>query len=476
MSGRAAALVPAQEGLVHLPTEGQFLVRGAAGSGKTTVALARAIHLARQPLLHGAPRVLLLARSPSLAAELAAALDARGERDGAALRERIDVTTVASWCRDAAVRAGEPVELVAPAQFVAIVDAALQLVRRRSRSEVLRRPLSFFTTELETMLLALGVERFEQYTPVAREGRGSPLDEEARKSVFAVFEEFRAIALRLRTQPPLALVPGALARLARERRPLYDHVVVDDAHRLAPIELELVRQLAAGGSLTLFASLEQRFDPLAARLRDLGLERLDRTEVLTATMRCPAPILAAALAVLRRRGSELEENGLRSVEVGSIPGDKPRLLLCRDWRHEFDVLVAEVARLRDAGRPLRDVAVLASGERALALAQAELARAGLGGVQLSTLDDAAGREWPVVFVLDVNRGSFPRLRHDLAEHERADADVVSRRALHLAMTRARESLVLLATEATRSPLVPAKKVVVERVGAASDEVAAAATA
>ena len=88
MSERAIVLTPAQESLVHLPTEGQFLVRGAAGSGKSAVALERAIYLARQPMLHGAPRVLLLARTPALAAALMKRLASRSPEVG----KRVDVS------------------------------------------------------------------------------------------------------------------------------------------------------------------------------------------------------------------------------------------------------------------------------------------------------------------------------------------------------------------------------------------------
>jgi superfamily I DNA/RNA helicase len=89
-------------------------------------------------------------------------------------------------------------------------------------------------------------------------------------------------------------------------------------------------------------------------------------------------------------------------------------------------------------------------------------RARLDAIALCPLAASAGREFPLVIVLDVNRGSFPRTRAALAEHERAGADEDARRALHLAMTRATEELILLATESTRSPLLPLKKLVVER--------------
>jgi len=352
-------------------------------------------------------------------------------------------------------------------------------VRRTSRRTLLRRPLLFFTSEIATMILALGVERFEQYGAIDREGRGSSLDEESRRTIWSVFETFRALARALGREPAHALVPRALARLATVRNHPYDHVVVDDAHRLAPVELKLVRTLAAAGSLTLFSALEQKFDPLAATLHELGLARLDRTEALPRMLRGPAPVHAAALHVLRKKNAG--DADLATIHPGTLEGAKPRLLLAQGVEQELAAAVAEIERWRRE-RSLRDVGVLAPRRVPLELLAALLARAGIatrwfddesdgavGGdaVALGLLAHAAGREFPCVLLLDANRGSFPRAPHDLADHERAGADERARRDLHLAITRASHELAVVATEATRAPALPVKLLDVERIGVPS---------
>ncbi len=479
-------LTPGQKALVHLPSEGQFLVRGAAGSGKTTVALARAMHLARQPLLHGAARVLLVARAPSAAA----ALSRRRNALASDLAGQLDVDTVPHWCRrflasgpELAIASDTP--LLRQSEFERLVATALQLVRRTSRRTVLRRPLAFFTTELQTMLLGLGIETFEDYRPVARQGRASGLDHGSRRAVFALFTEVHSLAEQLGRRLPLALAPPALRQLAGTRPPPFNHVVVDDAHLLAPIELKLVRALATGGSLTLFAALEQRFEPLASNLTELGLGRLDRTDVLPTGLRSPTPIYKTALAILKRRGGAPAADS-SMILPGSIDGPRPRLLLAKDWRGELAALIDELTRLRADGRPLRDIAVIGAGDADLELVGVVLARAGIAAkllsdddagsngvesginqaddrVTLCSLAVAQGREFPIVHLLDVNRGAFPRLKGDLAMHERADAERSAARALHLALTRATEQVTLFASEATLSPLVPKKWCTIVRV-------------
>jgi len=470
MRAPTPAPTPTQAPLIHLPTEGQFLVRGAAGSGKSFVAFERALHLARQPLLHGSPRVLLLARTPALAQAFA---DLLQSRDGGRARQ-IEVGAPASWCR-AILGESDAAPPLDDATFARLVGEALDLVRRTSRRTLLRRPLLFFTSEIATMILALGVERFEQYGAIDREGRGSSLDEESRRTIWSVFETFRALARALGREPAHALVPRALARLASVRNHPYDHVVVDDAHRLAPVELKLVRTLAAAGSLTLFAALEQKFDPLAATLHELGLARLDRTEALPRMLRGPAPIHAAALDLLRKKNAG--DADLATIHPGTLEGAQPRLLLAQGIEQELAAAVAEIERWRRE-RSLRDVGVLAPRRVPLELLAAQLARAGIAtrwfddesdgaagdAVALGLLAHAAGREFPCVLLLDANRGSFPRAPHDLADHERAGADERARRDLHLAFTRAAAELVVVATEATRAPALPVKLLGVERIG------------
>ncbi len=506
-----STLTAAQAGLVGLPTEGQFLVRGAAGAGKTTVALARAAHLAKQPLLHGQARVLLLARSPVLAAELRPRL----EQLPAAVARRIEVDAAATWCRrflalGDAPAVAPPGETAAPAKFAAalpslrsgefelLVGFALEIVRRRHKRQVLRRPLAFFTSEIASMLPALGLERFEEYPAVAREGRALPLDDDSRRAVFEVSEETRALAARVGRALPLGLVPAALRRLAALRTPPYDHVVVDDAHLLAPVELRLVRALAGGGSLTLFSALEQRFDPLAATLSDLGLGRLDRTEVLPKSLRGPKAIYRVALQILRRRAGG-NTSDLKAIVPEAIDGPRPRLVVADDWKGELDALIEELRRFRGEGRAWREAAVLLPSTRECDFMAVVLAAAGIAtqrvtddeeeatgalaattaapdAVRLCPLAAAHGREFPLVLLPDVNRGTWPRARHDLPDHERPLAAEIAARQLHLALTRATEEAVLFATAATRSPLLPPKSLALERTptaGPATDSTTAA---
>ncbi len=68
-------------------------------------------------------------------------------------------------------------------------------------------------------------------------------------------------------------------------------------------------------------------------------------------------------------------------------------------------------------------------------------------VRLSTIHQAKGLEWPVVFILWVNEGMFPSPR-SLTEGDESDAE--ERRLFYVAVTRAKDELVICAPEVRRA--------------------------
>ena len=100
----------------------------------------------------------------------------------------------------------------------------------------------------------------------------------------------------------------------------------------------------------------------------------------------------------------------------------------------------DLRALRALARLHRDAATFGSW-----LAEALGAREDPNGVQLSTVHRVKGLEWPHVIVHDASAGSFPhRLSTDVEEE---------RRIFHVALTRCRTSLTLVADAAEPSPFL-----------------------
>lgn len=124
--------------------------------------------------------------------------------------------------------------------------------------------------------------------------------------------------------PPILLALNYL-RTGADRTPLgalrrYDVLVVDEAQELAPLELQLLgRAVAPGGSLTVAGDARQQVDPTAyfeswpKTMRDLGADNPALVELQT-SYRCPAPVMALACRLAKEPLAEVASQ----VDKGSL--------------------------------------------------------------------------------------------------------------------------------------------------------------
>lgn len=241
------------------------------------------------------------------------------------------------------------------------------------------------------------------------------------------------------------------ARTGRDRGPggtlrKYDHVVLDEAQELAPIELSLIgRAVARGGSLTVAGDENQRIDPTSTfrgwpdALAMLGADD-PITEHLRESYRCPAGVEALARAVVGAPASVPAAAPDASVARTRCDHDCHRVALLCDVLLELigddrTATVAVILRTAAAARGLH--AELARGLPVHLALAGELRFS--PGIQVTCVDEVRGLEFDYVVIPDANPSSYP-------EGEGAGP-------LYVALTRARAQVWLLTTTAW-SPLLP----------------------
>jgi superfamily I DNA/RNA helicase len=222
------------------------------------------------------------------------------------------------------------------------------------------------------------------------------------------------------------------ARLGlRATRPrAHDCLVLDEAQEMAPIELALLgRSLARGGSLIVAGDADQQlddracFDGWGATMRALGAEDHERF-VLDVGYRCPPEVVALARSVLADP-APLARGGVEALageeQLAAWLAGRLEAIVTREPRASAAVIVRSplVAR-RLAGR-LRahlPVRLVWGGDFRFA-----------PGVDVTTVDQVRGLEFEHVFVPDASTATY-------------GGDPASRRALYVAITRARKSVTL----------------------------------
>lgn len=235
----------------------------------------------------------------------------------------------------------------------------------------------------------------------------------------------------------------------------YDHVVVDEAQELAPIELAfLARTRREGGTFIVAGDENQQTDGSASFAGwDAVMAELiaaDHTRaVLAESYRSPPDVTAFARTLMGARAARPAVEGLpRRADVSA--GVSLAATLVPSPGHRALVLVDEL-RAYESADPRATIAVMArtsEGAKKLhqSLSRGLAARLALGGtfdflpgVVVTTVAEMKGLEVDVVVVPDADRETYPATR---------DAE----KALYVAVTRALHQVWIVAAGAP-SPLV-----------------------
>lgn len=453
--------------LTRWALQGPAMVRGGAGTGKSTVALYRVKALLERPGATGRERVLFTTYTRALLTVTRQLLEQLLTPDQ---MRRVEVAT----CDQVAWR------IVSQSRKVSSVESDQAALRRladlrrrhepggtafesRLRARALERLTDgWLLEEFDWILDGRGLCTLEEYQQAARPGRGLPLNERARA---AVWELHQAFLEDTKGERYPALRREAL-RLIQEggRADRYDFVVVDEAQDLSPVSLALMAEVCSSAEGLFFAAdskqslYSRNYTWSAAHPR---LQFRGRTALLRRNYRSTREIDRAAFAVLRPEEGEdmaasdsLHEGPLPVLVKHLDPADQAT------WIARFVRQMARHLHLKTSAAAVL-VPSAAAGE---ALAQ-ELVATGLEArffpgrdidlkadvLRLLTLHAAKGLEFPIVVVAGLETGAWsvpedfdvPDLFAERARQER--------RLLYVGLTRAMRGLMLLVPEGCRHP-------------------------
>ena len=445
-------LHPAQLRAVELSADGPVRVRGAAGTGKTVIALHRARRLAEEldgkvlvtTFVNSLPRVwggLFDAFAPEVKARLdLRTVDSLGYglyREGGGSREPIDDRKRRSILESLHASHGGALGGLSPAQL---------------------------GDEFAVVLDGRSVESVDRYLELPRTGRGSRLTADARKAVWELYERFNDRLAREGLIGWDAMRREAL-RTLREGRARRDYaaVVVDEAQDLSEASMQLLIELAGGlprPRLTIVGDGQQSIYPGGFSLRSIGVDVRGRSSVLRTNWRNTYWIWAAAQAFIAGESfDDLEDDeALERDDVDSpYPlryGEPARLHVVDGGEDgEAEAVALLVAEDIAAGRDPGDCAVLHPIRRGVDKVMSKLKVLDVPvakldayegqherSVWVGTFHRGKGLEFKHVYVVGLAAGRWPMLYRDLDEMGREEERARQVRAAFVALTRARDTL------------------------------------
>lgn len=445
-------LHPSQRAVVERNYNGPARVAGSAGTGKTVVALHRAVRLIRGD---PAARVLLATFSEPLANSLRAKLAVLAGPDSSVV-PRITVASFQGLAVDLFQLAfGRKPRLVADEQVAAALLAAATQAGLKGFSQ------RFLVSEWNNVIDAWRVADATGYASVPRLGRKNRLGSRQREALWPVFETAGA---QVRAAGGLTW-PGVFHGLAdhyldKATKP-FTHIVVDEAQDLGVPELRLLCAIAPEGQDRLFfaGDLGQRIFQQPFSWKALGADVRGRSTTLKVNYRTSQQIREAADRLLPAMvrdvdGREEERKGTISV----FEGPAPEVVLSASEADERDSVAAFILAARSVAIAPSEIGVFVRSRRELPRARAAVEAAGLQAVELSerqvevgervaigTMHLAKGLEFKAVAVMACDDEVLPSAERIDAVVEESDLDDVyetERHLLYVACTRARDRLLV----------------------------------
>ena len=444
-------LHPAQRQLVEREYNGPARVAGSAGTGKTIVALHRAVHLARA---HPESRVLLATFSDALAAALRTRLK-RLIGNEPKIAERLEVHSMSGIGR----------------RLYAATVGRLDLAAEEDIRELLRQAAAdveghrfgahFLWTEWSTVGDAWQLASWEDYRDVQRLGRKTRLAEKQRKLLWSIFSRVRsALAAQGRLTEP-----GMFAQLAAKRadaaHPPFDFCVIDEAQDIGVAELRFLAALGGSRSNSLFfaGDLGQRIFQTPFSWRALGVDVRGRSHTLRINYRTSHQIRRQADRLLPPELADVDGNAeQRGATVSVFNGPAPEVRTYDSPEDETEAIADWLRARQGEGYAPHVIGVFVRSSEQIERALSAVRAAGMRPVQLDdgsggvsgsvgvgTMHLAKGQEFRAVAVAACDDEVIPLQTRIERVGDDADLEEVygtERHLLYVACTRARDRLLV----------------------------------
>ncbi len=451
----AVFLHPAQRAIVERDYNGPARVSGSAGTGKTIVALHRAVHLARK---NPDARVLLTTFSETLANALRDRLRVLISSQPR-LAERVEIYAIDALAeRLYRLNVGPP-SFAPETQIRDLIEEAA------ANEEGSKFTTGFMLTEWAQVVDAWQLDTWEAYRDVPRLGRRRRLPENQRRVLWSMFEEVRS-GLRDRDLLTRAELFSCLASRFGETQPSpFDFVVVDEAQDVGVPQLRFLAALGAERPDGLFfaGDLGQRIFQQPFSWQTLGVEIRGRSRTLKINYRTSHQIRQRSDLLLGAELSDVDGNTEeRSGTISVFNGPEPSVAIAQSSGEESKTVADCLNKLTGKGLEPHEISVFVRSKDQINRAAGAVKGAGLpftvlddqvqttvGQVSVSTMHLAKGLEFRGVVVMACDDEVIPlqeRIESVTDDSDLEDVYNTERHLLYVACTRARDYLLVTGVE------------------------------
>jgi len=463
-------LHPAQKKIVEWNVNGPLRVLGGAGTGKTVVAMHRARWLAEHFAVGEHDRILFTTFTKNLAEDI---LQNLRKICSVELLRKIEVINLDGWVAQFLRKSGYDHTLLFSGGTSEQWKAALN-----QAPEVLSDPV-FLREEWEQVIQSNGIRSAEEYLRASRVGRGRRMSRQEKKSIWPVFEEYRARLNASNLKELVDATRDGRNLLERQGDVLpYKAILVDEAQDMGTESFKLIRQMIPAGradqqnSIFITGDSHQRIYGHKVVLSHCGIDVRGRSKRLRVNYRTTEETRKWAVRLLEGRpfddldGNPDQQKGYCSL----LHGEAPQIQETATFADEIKRILAYLKALQQSGVELWNVCLVARTnelieqyEGALKAADVEVYRIRRSapedrrtrGLRIATMHRVKGLEFDHIIVAGVNDGIVPLVSTQagpLDSVEAAENETRERALLYVAVTRAKRD-VLITYHGKRSPFL-----------------------
>jgi superfamily I DNA/RNA helicase/mRNA-degrading endonuclease RelE of RelBE toxin-antitoxin system len=446
-------LHPSQRQLVEKNFSGPARAAGSAGTGKTIVALHRAVWLTRQ---NPDSRVLLTTFSDPLADALRTRLY-RLIHNQPMLAERLEVHSLDSIAKRIGRARFGKLDLATDEQIKALLaDAARDVTESRFTA-------NFLWDEWSNVVDAWQLKSWEKYRDVQRLGRRTRLSEPQRKLLWGIFSNVRK-QLEIDSLLTRADVFAKVAAgIASGNHPPFEFAVIDEAQDIGVPELRFLAAMGTNRPDSLFfaGDLGQRIFRQPFSWKALGVDVRGRSVTLRVNYRTSHQIRRQADRLLPPELADVDGNAeSRKGTVSVFNGPEPQINVYDSTEEESSAVADWMKQLIDEGFQPLEIGVFVRSEAQIERAESAVAAADLESIQLtgrvestsgcvviSPMHLAKGLEFRAVVVMACDDEVIPLQERIETVADSSDLEEIyntERHLLYVACTRARDRLFVTA--------------------------------
>lgn len=444
-------LHPAQRQLVDRDYSGPARVSGSAGTGKTIVALHRAVFLART---NPDARVLLTTFSDTLASALKTKLR-RLIGNEPRLAERLDIHALNA--------VGQRIyELHFGKVKIATKELIQEYIAKAACAvEGHRFSLHFLWTEWYQIVDAWHLATWESYRDVARLGRRTRLPEPQRLVLWTIFEQVRSSLIGASVITQAEMFTKLAKHLSESKNPPFDFCVVDEAQDINVAQLRFLSVLGGQRPNSLFfaGDLGQRIFQQPFSWKSLGVDVRGRSRTLRINYRTSHQIRMRADLLLGAELSDVDGNtDERKGTMSVFNGPSPQVCSLDTSKDEQETVANWLLKRISDGLKPHEIGVFVRSGAELQRATTAVGMANLpykildehlatvaDRVSICTMHLAKGLEFRAVAVMACDDEIIPlqeRIETVTDDSDLQEVYDTERHLLYVACTRARDFLLV----------------------------------